>query len=56
MYLDPKDIELYKKSIGKVICYPAFTSTSINQNFIPNKYKNYELVLLDITHNNTKSQ
>ena len=57
MYLDPKDIKLYKDSIGKVICYPAFTSTSlIRGKFIPKKYNNdHELVLLEIEQNNSKS-
>ena len=57
MYLDPKDIKLYKDSVGKVICYPAFTSTSlIKGRFIPKKYnKEHELVLLEIKQNNSKS-
>ena len=56
MYLDPKDIQLYKKSIGKAICYPAFTSTSLNTDFDPNPYNDIvQLVLLDIEPNNTKS-
>jgi hypothetical protein len=57
MYLYPKDVELYKKSIGRVICYPAFTSSSISLNaFTPVKYdENLELVLLIIKQNNTKS-
>ena len=56
MYLEPKDIKIYKESIGKVICYPAFTSTSLNTLFNPQPYNNIvELVLLDIKTNNTKS-
>ena len=57
MYLDPKDIKLYKESIGKIICYPAFTSTSLKKNsFTPKKWNNaHELVLLEIEQNNTKS-
>ena len=57
MYLNPKDIKLYEKSIGRVICYPAFTSTSISKDaFTPNKYdENLELVLLIIKQNDTKS-
>jgi len=55
MYLDPKDIKLYKESTGKVICYPAFTSTSLNHEYHPQKYnENHELVLLEIEQNNTK--
>ena len=56
MYLDPKDIKLYKESKGKVICYPAFTSTSLHHKFMPNKWNDrYELVLIEIEQNNTKS-
>ena len=56
MYLDPKDIKLYKESKGKVICYPAFTSTSLHHNFVPDKWNDrYELVLIEIEQNNTKS-
>ena len=57
MYLKPKEIEQYEQSIGKVICYPSFTSTSIYKNkYMPKKY-NYkdELVLLIIEQNKTKS-
>ena len=57
MYLTPNEIKLYEESIGKVICYPSFTSTSIGvNNFSPFKYDpNTELVLLIIEQNNTKS-
>ena len=57
MYLYPNDVKLYKESIGRVICYPAFTSTSISKNaFTPYKYnEKLELVLLIINQNNTKS-
>ena len=57
MYLHPDDIRLYTESKEKVICYPAFTSTSLNKNkYIPKKLNNeHELVLLDIEQNNTKS-
>ena len=57
MYVHPGDIRPYSNSVGKVICYPSFTSTSIKINgFNPNK-NNYldELVLLIIEQNNTKS-
>ena len=56
MYLDPEDVKIYKKSVGRVICYPAFTSTSLNTNFTPNPYNDsVQLVILDIEPNNTKS-
>ena len=57
MYINPKEVKLYKDSIGRVICYPAFTSTSISLNaFTPMKYDDkLELVLLVIKQNNTKS-
>ena len=57
MYLTMNDIKLYEKSVGKVICYPSFTSTSIIKNgFIPNSYgDNNQLVQLIIEQNNTKS-
>jgi hypothetical protein len=56
MYLDPEDVKIYKKSVGRVICYPAFTSTSLNTNFTPNPYNDLvQLVILDIEPNNTKS-
>ena len=57
MYLNTKDIQIYKQSINKVICYPSFTSTSIKKDgYMPNKYNTYdELVLLIIEQNNTKS-
>ena len=57
MYLNKNDIKQYEESIGRVICYPSFTSTSIGKgNFTPPKYNNNdELVLLIIEQNNTKS-
>ena len=56
MYLEPNDIKLYQQSIGKVICYPAFTSTSLNNKFQPEKRDDvHELVCLEIEQNNTKS-
>ena len=55
MYLNIKDIQIYKQSINKVICYPSFTSTSIKKDgYMPNKYNTYdELVLLIIEQNNS---
>ena len=42
--------------MGKVICYPAFTSTSLNNKFKPKKWNDiHELVCLEIEQNNTKS-
>ena len=43
--------------MGKVICYPSFTSTSIyDDKYIPKKYNvNDELVLFIIEQNKTKS-
>ena len=57
MYINPNEVKLYKKSKGRVICYPAFTSTSISLNaFTPKKYDDkLELVLLIIKQNDTKS-
>ena len=50
MYLNPNDVRQYEKSIGRVIGYPSFTSTSIiKNNFNPKKYNlDDELVLLII--------
>ena len=57
MYLNPNDIKIYEQSIRRVICYPSFTSTSIDKNaYTPKKYNaDDELVLLIIEQNNTKS-
>ena len=57
MYLNRNEIKKYEESIERVICFPAFTSTSINKNaFTPKKYNaDDELVLLIIEQNNTKS-
>ena len=57
MYLNPNDIKLYKQSIGRVICYPSFTSTSKGKdNYTPTKYEpNTELVLLIIEKQYNKS-
>ena len=56
MYLNPEDIKLYKLLIGKVICYPSFTSTSITEEgFVPKKYnENDEMVKLIIEQNDSK--
>ena len=57
MLLTQEDLNVYLKSIGKVICYPSFTSTSIIENgYIPNSNNNNEkLVKLIINQNNSKS-
>ena len=56
MLLNPEDVQIYKKSVGKVICYPAFTSTSLNTNFTPHSDNDFvQLVILDIEPNNCKS-
>jgi hypothetical protein len=57
MYLSQEDFDIYSQSIGKVICYPSFTSTSLIENsFIPNCVnKNDQFVRLIIEQNNSKS-
>ena len=58
MYLSRKEIQKYRASIGRIICFPSFTSTSIDKNnsFTPSKVNyEYEPVLLKIKQNNTKS-
>ena len=57
MYIKPEDFNIYKKSIGRVICYPSFTSTSIeDNNFYPCKSNNNDVfVKLIIDQNNSKS-
>ena len=57
MFINKEDLKLYKNSIGRVICYPAFTSTSIDESaYIPHQVNpDDELVKLIIEQNNTKS-
>ena len=58
MRLKKGDIDLYESSIGRVICYPAFTSTSlIRGGFTPTGKKNTEeeVVFLEIKQNDTKN-
>ena len=57
MYINKSCLNEYKDSIGRVICYPAFTSTSIVRNaFTPKKYNaDDELVQIIINQNNTQS-
>ena len=57
MYLNRDDINQYEQSIGRVICYPSFTSTSLKRDgYKPYKINSSdELVLLIIKQNKTKS-
>ena len=57
MYLMPEDFNIYLNSIGEVICYPSFTSTSLVETwFSPNpSNKDEQLVELIIEQNNSKS-
>ena len=57
IYLNRNEIKLYEQSINKIICYPSFTSTTIDTiNFTTFKnIQNTEMVLLIIEPNNTKS-
>ena len=56
MYINKKEMDHYQSLEGEVICYPAFTSTSLDKNgFIPTKYNPDDvLVQLIIEPNNTK--
>ena len=51
MKLDDADINVYKKSIGRVICFPSFTSTSSDKD----GFFCFNNVLLIINSNNSKS-
>ena len=61
MYISKQDLQIYLNSIGKVICYPSFTSTSIEPNlFVPNPkhlegIQNPVSVKLIIEQNNSQS-
>ena len=57
MYLMPEDFNIYLNSIGEVICYPSFTSTSlVEKYFSPDpSNKDEQLVELIIEQNNSKS-
>ena len=57
MCLSPQEFNLYLNSIGSVICYPSFTSTSlIEDGFIPfNLNTNDLFIRLIINQNNSKS-
>jgi hypothetical protein len=55
MYISEEEFDIYKDSIDKVICYPSFTSTSLNENFEPVEKTNELFVKLIIEQNNSKS-
>jgi hypothetical protein len=55
MYLSTEEFNVYTNSINQVICYPSFTSTSLNDNFLPKNMPNKQLVKLLINQNNSKS-
>ena len=57
MYLTIEDFNIYLSSVGEVICYPCFTSTSLIENsFLPTSpNENEQLVELIIEQNNSKS-
>ena len=57
MYISKEELKVYINSLGKVICYPSFTSTSL----FPNRFEPHNpndgsiLVQLVIEQNNSKS-
>lgn len=57
MILKKEDVDLYKSSIGRVICYPSFTSTSLLKGrFTPTKANpEDEVVILIIKQNGTNN-
>ena len=55
MYISPEELNVYMNSINQVICYPSFTSTSLEDNFFPKNMPNKQLVKLLIDQNNCKS-
>lgn len=57
MTIKKEDVDLYESSIGRVICYPSFTSTSlIRGNFTPTRAnKEDEIVNLVIKQNDSKN-
>ena len=57
MNLYKEDINLYESSIGRVFCYPSFTSTSLKRGkFTPTgDNTDCETVLLEIKQNGTKN-
>ena len=56
IYLSSEDFNAYLESINQVICYPAFTLTSLDENFMPEDPDSNELfVKLIIDKNSSKS-
>jgi hypothetical protein len=57
MYINSSELNKYISSIGRIICYPSFTSTSSDENvYNPQKRNPYdELVLIKINQNYSKS-
>ena len=55
MYLTPEDFNVYLNSIGEVICYPSFTSTSLVETWFSPSPSDEQLVELIIEQNNSKS-
>ena len=56
MFISQEEYNTYRNSIGKIICYPSFTSTSLHKgwNPIPGG-QNLILVTLEIQQNNCQS-
>ena len=56
MYISQDEYTTYKNNIGKVICYPSFTSTSLHSGWNPTpQNSNLILVRLVIQQNNSQS-
>ena len=57
IYINKNDVKLYEQSVGRVICYPSFTSASIGKyNFnLSEPDSESSIILLIIEQNNTKS-
>ena len=57
MTIKKEDVDLYESSIGRVICYPSFTSTSLKKGcFTPTRANpEDEVVILVIKQNDTKN-
>ena len=55
MYISSEEFYNYQNSLDKIICYPSFTSTSLNENFKPVEQYNELFVKIIIEQNNSKS-
>ena len=56
MYITPEELNIYFNSINQVICYPSFTSTSLEDNFLLKKNNpDKQLVKLIIEQNNCQT-